>query len=207
MFAWRPLKFEAWRNSTIWFPDFQMNQITHWMDASQIYGSSDTENQELRESSGGLLKMSRVAGTQLGILPTCTAARSNLISMCSGCSKCFFAGHFSIRLNHVLDTTKYKRSFYICSVKLPQIVKPWITRKHCINVKYHFCFNIYLLHFLKQETAEPTSTWISCPCTRCGSENTTGLQGKIYFQSEFRSYLLQGVSVWSQENYNKVDDS
>jgi len=124
-----------------------MNQITHWMDASQIYGSSgvdfinvlraafahvdpksvriqsnpqylftllgstcvkavprtlmklspDAENQELRESVGGLLKMSRVAGTQLGILPTCTAARSNLISMCSGCSRCFFAGQFSIQ--------------------------------------------------------------------------------------------------------------
>ena len=75
-----------------------MNQITHWLDASNIYGSSDSENFQLREPSGGQLKLDRVSGTKLGMLPTCTAARSQTISMCSGCSKCFFAGQIFIFL-------------------------------------------------------------------------------------------------------------
>ena len=40
----------------------QMNQISHWLDASNIYGSSEHEATPLRENVGGRLKIS----TQLG---------------------------------------------------------------------------------------------------------------------------------------------
>jgi len=71
-----------------------MNQITHWLDASNIYGSSDSESLELRELFGGQLKTTRATGTRLGLLPSCS--RSPGVSMCFGCSKCFFAGNLTI---------------------------------------------------------------------------------------------------------------
>jgi hypothetical protein len=70
----------------------QMNQITHWMDASSIYGSSDAESLALRELRDGQLKIGRVAGSRLGLLPSCSLDRSQSVGMCSGCPKCFFAG-------------------------------------------------------------------------------------------------------------------
>ena len=69
-----------------------MNQITHWMDASSIYGSSDSESFEIRERFGGQLKMGRAAGTRLGTLPSCSIDKGKNIGMCTGCSRCFFAG-------------------------------------------------------------------------------------------------------------------
>ncbi len=67
-----------------------MNQVSHWLDASNIYGSSDAESVGLRELFGGQLKMTRTPGTRLGLLPSCSG--SSGVAMCSGCSKCFFAG-------------------------------------------------------------------------------------------------------------------
>ena len=75
-----------------------MNQISHWLDASNIYGSSESDAFELREAFGGQLKQSRVAGAQRGHLPSCSSARTTTVSMCSGCSKCFFAGKYSYKL-------------------------------------------------------------------------------------------------------------
>ena len=40
----------------------QMNQISHWLDASNIYGSSDHEATPLRENAGGRLKISAQVG-------------------------------------------------------------------------------------------------------------------------------------------------
>ena len=76
-----------------------MNQITHWLDMSSIYGSSDSEAAELREGSGGLLKTARLSGSQLGTLPICSAGRTQNVGMCSGCSKCFFTGQESLAVN------------------------------------------------------------------------------------------------------------
>ena len=36
-----------------------MNQITHYLDASNIYGSSRSEEEDLRTYRGGLLKVRR----------------------------------------------------------------------------------------------------------------------------------------------------
>ena len=70
-----------------------MNQITHWLDASNIYGSNEHEQEQLREHSDGLLKITRQVGTKFGMLPSCSAARRGDIEMCKNCNKCFFAGN------------------------------------------------------------------------------------------------------------------
>ena len=38
-------------------PKEQMNQITHWLDASNVYGSSHTFSKKLRTLKDGLLKV------------------------------------------------------------------------------------------------------------------------------------------------------
>ncbi|CAG7729964.1 unnamed protein product [Allacma fusca] len=37
----------------------QLNQLTHWLDASQIYGNTADQGESLREFSGGLLRITR----------------------------------------------------------------------------------------------------------------------------------------------------
>eukprot|EP00095_Tigriopus_kingsejongensis_P000560 maker-scaffold776_size99073-snap-gene-0.17 protein:Tk00560 transcript:maker-scaffold776_size99073-snap-gene-0.17-mRNA-1 annotation:"hypothetical protein DAPPUDRAFT_312923" len=68
----------------------QMNQITHWLDGSNIYGSSEGASSQLRQRFGGRLQITRQTGTRAGILPSC-ASNSN-VGMCRGCSSCFFTG-------------------------------------------------------------------------------------------------------------------
>ena len=46
-----------------------MNQLTHWLDASNIYGSDDHEANLLRSNMGGKLKVSNIDG--LNMLPKC----------------------------------------------------------------------------------------------------------------------------------------
>ena len=71
-----------------------MNQITHWLDGSNIYGSSEKAANELRTNFGGQLKITRQTGSRAGVLPSCGSRRRNRggVSMCQGCSSCFFAG-------------------------------------------------------------------------------------------------------------------
>ena len=44
----------------------QMNQITHFLDGSMVYGSDDEDGEELRQSRGGLMK---THGNGKGLLP------------------------------------------------------------------------------------------------------------------------------------------
>ncbi len=77
-----------------------MNQITHWLDASNIYGSSDNEMQKLRQFTGGQLKVTRQSGSTRGILPSCAAqVAKSAISTCKACDKCFFAGRFILKIS------------------------------------------------------------------------------------------------------------
>ena len=46
-----------------------MNQITHWLDASNVYGSDDHEADLLRSKSGGKLKVTTKGGEDM--LPKC----------------------------------------------------------------------------------------------------------------------------------------
>jgi hypothetical protein len=47
-------------------------QITHWLDGSNIYGSTLEEAMHLR-STKGQLKMSAQTGARAGVLPSCAA--------------------------------------------------------------------------------------------------------------------------------------
>ena len=77
-----------------------MNQITHWLDASNIYGSNEEETKLLRSFRNGLLKITRQAGSKYGSLPTCSenfrphgTDREEIAEACEECNECFFAGN------------------------------------------------------------------------------------------------------------------
>lgn len=70
----------------------QMNQITHWLDASNIYGSSKNDANKLRQRFGGQMKVTRQIGSRLGVLPSCASEVSGTVSACKGCKSCFYAG-------------------------------------------------------------------------------------------------------------------
>ena len=57
-------------NSTSDQPREQINQITHYLDASGIYGNNDQEAANLRLFSGGQLRQSNRDGTSKDDLPT-----------------------------------------------------------------------------------------------------------------------------------------
>ena len=62
----------------------QLNQITHWIDASNVYGSLPEEEQELREFRNGLLREGNIPGT----LPEDPNPRPP----CPGSTPCFRGG-------------------------------------------------------------------------------------------------------------------
>ena len=47
----------------------QMNQITHFHDGSNLYGSDEEDARELRQLTGGLMKSHSVPGSSKGLLP------------------------------------------------------------------------------------------------------------------------------------------
>ena len=49
-----------------------MNQLTHWLDGSNIYGSEHEEAENLREKRDGLLKSTKKEGNEM--LPQCDDA-------------------------------------------------------------------------------------------------------------------------------------
>jgi len=93
----------------------QMNQITHWLDASNIYGSDEHETKLLRLFRNGQLKVTSQSGSKYGNLPTCSqnfnphggASREDIAEACDECSgqnkgpDCFFAG--DVRVNEQLN--------------------------------------------------------------------------------------------------------
>ena len=82
----------------------QTNQITHWLDGSNIYGSSAAEAAVLR-GTRGRLRVSREAGARRDSLPACRANRGNTIEACEVCQgeskECFFAG--DLRVNEQVN--------------------------------------------------------------------------------------------------------
>ncbi|CAL4234850.1 unnamed protein product, partial [Meganyctiphanes norvegica] len=74
-------------------PREQLNQVTSYLDASQVYGSDDEEAQGLRTLSGGLLKESQPPSKRQGaFLPREKCPMSNSIE-----PECFEAG--DVRVN------------------------------------------------------------------------------------------------------------
>ena len=64
-----------------------MNQITHWLDSSNVYGSGESNSQKLRSFDGG--KLSSETGID-GVEMLTDSEKSN----CRGISKrCFLSGN------------------------------------------------------------------------------------------------------------------
>ena len=72
------------RGGPLFGPRQQLNQITHWIDASNVYGSLPEEEKELREFRNGLLREGAVPGT----LPEDPDPRLE----CPGDTPCFRGG-------------------------------------------------------------------------------------------------------------------
>jgi hypothetical protein len=70
-----------------------MNQITHWLDGSNIYGSSENAAKQLRTFSGGKLKVTQQTRRSGNSLPSCAKEEfPDDIPMCRNCKTCYFAG-------------------------------------------------------------------------------------------------------------------
>ena len=90
----------------------QMNAITHWPDASNIYGSTEKESREVRDSiDRTLLKATKRGrfGLTRQLLPQCSDASSNTIEACKeSCEErtrgCYYAGDFRVNEQPGLST-------------------------------------------------------------------------------------------------------
>ena len=73
-----------------------MNQITHWLDASNVYGSDARDTRQLRQGRLGRLKTSIEPGKgrHPQDLPKCAGYDQEKPAMCSGCPACFVAGSY-----------------------------------------------------------------------------------------------------------------
>lgn len=79
-----------------------MNQITHWLDASNIYGSDARETSQLRQGRLGRLKASIEPGKHRHPqdLPKCNVFGKDKPNMCTGCPSCYVAGKVTLRIYH-----------------------------------------------------------------------------------------------------------
>ena len=87
-----------------------MNQITHWLDGSNIYGSNEGHSRDLRLGSRGMLKFQTAPdGGQL--LPEDSGTKVKCTK--SGSAKCFKAGRC-----RVASVTRFARNRRIFLVNL-----------------------------------------------------------------------------------------
>ena len=108
----------------------QLNQITHWIDGSNIYGSTVDEAMHLR-STRGTLKISRQTGAKGGNLPSCAAEAAGKVTACDVCGRkkkdCFFAGDFRVneQLNLVVLHTIFMREHNRIATELARLNPRW----------------------------------------------------------------------------------
>jgi len=108
----------------------QLNQITHWIDGSNIYGSTVDEAMYLR-SARGKLKISKQGGTKGGNLPSCEPEPKGKVTGCDVCGgrkkDCFFAGDFRVneQLNLIVLHTLFMREHNRIATELAKINPRW----------------------------------------------------------------------------------
>merc|ERR1712233_153974 len=107
----------------------QLNQITHWIDGSNIYGSTDEDAAYLR-APGGKLKETSQRGRQ-GSLPSCAREPSGKVTGCDVCGSgkkdCFFAGDFRVneQLNLIVLHTLFMREHNRLATELKRMNPRW----------------------------------------------------------------------------------
>lgn len=84
----------------------QLNQLTHWLDLSQIYGNTEEQANSLREFAGGRLKVTRDRNGRMDLLP-----EDDKDEECSGGTQqhCFAAG--DKRVNEQIGLTSIHTIF------------------------------------------------------------------------------------------------
>jgi len=108
----------------------QLNQITHWIDGSNIYGSTVEEAMYLR-STRGKLKISAQRGGLNSNLPSCQGEVKGKVTGCDVCGSkkndCFFAGDFRVneQLNLIVLHTLFMREHNRIAIQLATINPRW----------------------------------------------------------------------------------
>ena len=108
----------------------QLNQITHWLDGSNIYGSTLEEAMYLR-SSRGKLKISAQRSGRQGNLPSCEGEKKGKVTGCDVCGRkkddCFFAGDFRVneQLNLIVLHTLFMREHNRVATRLASLNPRW----------------------------------------------------------------------------------
>ncbi|XP_050733451.1 peroxidase-like isoform X2 [Eriocheir sinensis] len=128
----------------------QMNQITHHLDGSNIYGSSRSEEQELREHSGGLLRVNN------GLLP---ADLSTMMCTVSDLP-CFMAGDNRVNEQAQLAVmhTLWARFHNVIARELSRLNPHWNdetlfqeARRIVVAIYQHIIYNEWLPLILGKE--------------------------------------------------------
>ena len=108
----------------------QLNQITHWIDGSNIYGSEADEAEYLR-ADRGKLKITAQRGNLHGNLPSCAREQKGKVTGCDVCGSkrndCFFAGDFRVneQLNLIVLHTLFMREHNRIATKLASMNPRW----------------------------------------------------------------------------------
>ena len=140
-------------------PREQVNELTHYIDASNIYGSTDSRAEFLRELTGGRLRVSE--GNNLPIQPPCSPEEgpTGEVETPTDCcpegfdNGCFVAGdvraleHVSLTVIHTLFVREHNRVAAALSEVNPQWLDDRLyeeTRNIIIAEIQHITFNEYL---------------------------------------------------------------
>jgi len=112
----------------------QLNQITHWLDGSNIYGSTTSEAMHLR-GDRGRMKVSAQRGSSFGSLPSCAREQTGKVTGCDVCGgrkkDCFFAGDFRVneQLNLIVMHTIFMREHNRVASQLEIMNPTWSDNK------------------------------------------------------------------------------
>ena len=119
----------------------QMNQITHWLDGSNIYGSSDEETAVLRSFFDGQLKITRQSSSRLGALPSCSENSNNhgngreSAEVCENCKSCFFAGELFFYFIHhktiMIPLLKVHNEFIVITTTCLNCLSSFFSKLSC----------------------------------------------------------------------------
>eukprot|EP00092_Neocalanus_flemingeri_P012666 GFUD01013650.1.p1 GENE.GFUD01013650.1~~GFUD01013650.1.p1 ORF type:complete len:825 (+),score=137.26 GFUD01013650.1:131-2605(+) len=124
----------------------QVNQLTHWLDSSQIYGSNDQEQRGVRTFSGGRLQTRSGPDNGRQILPS-----DNQESSCTG--TCFKAGDGRVNENPNLSVmhTIWLREHNRVADQMSRLNPGWSDEKlyqeakRFVNAEYqHIIYNEWL---------------------------------------------------------------
>ena len=104
-------------------PRQQLNQITHWVDASNVYGSQPADEKELRAFHHGLLKE--------GTIPNTLPEDPHPELDCPGSTPCFRAGDFRVNEQVALTVmhTIFLREHNRIAKKLQRLNPSWNDEK------------------------------------------------------------------------------